>query len=315
MTAQERAEQATAKRGVELRMQTADSANPLTPGRGFMNHWDATLNVYVNCEFGCDYCYARNLRPEDEPREEWGAWVRAKSRAGDQIERMLYGRQGNVGALDGKTISMGTSTDAYQPVEKQLRLTRHVLEAMAGAPRNHPQPMFEAPKPHLCIQTRSPLVCRDTDLLQQIERNGGRVQVNMTVTTDSREVRRRVEPKCMDTEGRLAAIRHMARAGVDTCVTVSPFLAADDRRAFARQLVNSGATRFVAQDLHPTDRPAYSAASSPGSDALVRQIHRERGTEYAVEYWRFVEALKEAIDMAGLTWMGEGKRGFRPPWS
>lgn len=305
----------TARRGVELRL-SEPTGSPVHPGRGFVDAWDLVINSYVNCEFGCGYCYAQNLRPDEEGDDQWGRWVQAKLNAGAQVERILYHpSRGDVGALDGKTIFMSTSTDPYQPVEKQLGITRHVLEALAGRPRQYTAPMMMgAPTPRIAVQTRSPLVCRDADLLNEINRNGGRVQVNMTVSTDADDVRRIVEPRCMDTAGRLNAVRRLADAGVPVSVTVTPFLAVDDHRVFARRLVETGATRFITQQLHPTNRPTFTAASRPGSDELVRRIHQDRGSNYEKEYHEFRGVLVDEIEQAGLTWMGEGKRGFRPPW-
>lgn len=304
----------TAKRGVELRL-TAPTGSPIHEGRGFVEAWDLVINPYVNCEFGCGYCYAQNLRPDEEGDDQWGRWVQAKTNAGAQIERMLYhASRGDRAELDSKTIFMSTSTDPYQPVEKELRITRHILEALAGHPREYTAPLMGPPTPRLAVQTRSPLVCRDADLLSEINRNGGATQVNMTISTDADDVRRTVEPRCMDTKGRLAAVARLARAGIPTCITVTPFLAVDDHQAFARSLVESGATRFITQTLHPTDRPTFTAASRPGSDELVRRIHEERGTRYQEEYRSFRNTLVAEIQRAGLTWMGEGKHGFRPPW-
>ena len=83
--------------------------------------------------------------------------------------------------LLGKTIYMSSVTDPYQPIEKRLGLTRELLRILA-----------ERYQPRLVIQTRSPLVTRDVDLLRRFEH----VQVNMTITTDSEEVRRAFEPTC-----------------------------------------------------------------------------------------------------------------------
>ena len=304
----------TAKRGVELRL-SEPTGSPIHEGRGFVAAWDWVINPYVNCEFGCGYCYAQNLRPEEEGDDQWGKWVQAKMNAGHQVERMLYDpSRGDSAALDGQTIFISTSTDPYQPVEKELRVTRHVLEALAGEPRNHAAPMFGPPTPRIAIQTRSPLAGRDVDLFDRINRNGGAAQVNMTVSTDADDVRRVVEPRCMDTKGRLNAVAKMSAAGIPTCITVTPFLAVDNHREFAKTLTGSGARRFVTQKLHPTDRPTFTAASRPGSDEMVRRIHEERGTRYNDEYRRFRDTLIDEVERAGLMWMGEERNGFRPPW-
>ena len=79
--------------------------------------------------------------------------------------------------------------------------------------------MAERHKPKLVVQTRSPDVLRDCDLFREIDGNGGRVQVNMTVTTDDEDVRRAFEPFCPSNTVRLRAIAEVQNAGVDACIT------------------------------------------------------------------------------------------------
>ena len=134
---------------------------------------------------------------------------------------------------------MSSVTDPYQPIERQLELTRRLLGIMA-----------ERWKPKLVVQTRSPLVARDCDLFRRIEDNGGRVQVNMTVTTDDEDIRRTFEPFCPANHRRLAAIRAVQAAGIDTCITMTPLLLVNDNDAFANDLIGTGARKFIAQTFH-----------------------------------------------------------------
>ena len=92
------------------------------------------------------------------------------------------------GYLDGKRIYLSSVTDPYQPLEKELKLTRRLLEIMLN---NH--------TPKLVVQTRSPTVVNDIDLYRKIEKRGGRVQVNMTITTDDESIRKAFEPYCPST--------------------------------------------------------------------------------------------------------------------
>ncbi|MEZ4617264.1 MAG: radical SAM protein [Caldilineaceae bacterium] len=134
-----------------------------------MANYDYTLNPYSGCIFGCTYCYAAFFARERGAQENWGKWLNIKENA---LELLKVKRKR---PLIGKTIYMSSVTDPYQPVEKKLELTRQLLEELL---RFH--------RIKLVIQTRSPLVTRDIDLLQRFES----VQVNMTVTTDSETVRR-----------------------------------------------------------------------------------------------------------------------------
>ena len=127
----------------------------LTRATGFMDAYDFTLNPYSGCFFGCTYCYAAFFSRSKEDRDRWGRWVKVKENAVDVMSRH------RPGALDGKLIYMSSVTDPYQPIERELRLTRGLLKVMA-----------ERHRPRLVIQTRSADVTRDTDLLRRIERRG-----------------------------------------------------------------------------------------------------------------------------------------------
>ena len=135
-----------------------------------MDAYDFTLNPYSGCSFGCTYCYAAFFSRDVAKRDSWGYWVSVKENAVELLEKRLRKRPES---LDGKLIYMSSVTDPYQPVERELKLTRRLLEVMA-----------DGHTPKLVVQTRSPDVTRDCGLFRRIEENGGRVQVNMTVTTD-----------------------------------------------------------------------------------------------------------------------------------
>ena len=87
------------------------------------------MNPYTGCTFGCGYCYAAEFQQDDARRAAWGQWVRIKERAGREIEEFPPG------SLSGKSLSFGTVTDPYQPLEAKTQLTRRMLTALAGNPR------------------------------------------------------------------------------------------------------------------------------------------------------------------------------------
>ena len=159
-----------------------------------MDSYDFTLNPYSGCSFGCTYCYTAFFSPDKEKRDNWGDWIVVKENA---VELMSKRRNGG---LDGKRIYMSSVTDPYQPIERKLELTRELLKIMA-----------ERHRPKLMVQTRSPLVVRDGDLYRKIEENGGRVQVNMTVTTDDMDIMRTFEPACPPNRKRLRRSQRYGR--------------------------------------------------------------------------------------------------------
>ncbi len=99
------------------------------------------------------------------------------------------------GSLDGKLIYMSSVTDAYQPVERKLKLTQGLLEILA-----------ERHRPKLVVQTRSPDVVRNAGRFREIVARGGRVQINLTVTTDDEDVRKAFEPLCPSNARRLSGL-------------------------------------------------------------------------------------------------------------
>ena len=116
--------------------------------------------------------------------------MRVKSNA---LEKLRNCRQD----LRRKSVLMSSATDPYQPIERRLELTRSLLPILArrGA--------------HLTVQTRSPLVTRDIDLFHGFER----LRVNLSITTDSEDVRRRFEPQCTSIDQRLNAAARARRSG------------------------------------------------------------------------------------------------------
>lgn len=207
---------------------------------GALAGFDYTLNPYVGCQFACSYCYAAFFVPDDQRRETWGAWVDVKENAPELID----GSRG----LGGKRILIGSATDAYQPIEKQIELTRRVLEALLEV----------RPQPIVTIQTRSPLVCRDVDLLQRFER----LTVGMSITTDSEPVRLRFEPACASLERRFETLDELRRAGIPISVSVAPMLPLESPRRFAERLQRVQARRYWAGWFHASERP-FSASTRP----------------------------------------------------
>ena len=267
----------------------------LTRATGFMDAYDYTLNPYAGCSFGCTYCYAAFFSRSREARDDWGRWVTVKENAVSLLSRRKPGK------LDGKLIYMSSVTDPYQPAERELKLTRRLLEIMA-----------ERHKPKLVIQTRSPDVTRDCDLFRQIEENGGRVQVNMTVTTDDEDIRRTFEPFCPSNSVRMRAIGEVQAAGVDTCITMTPLLWASDPYAFADSLLDSGVQKFIAQPFHFQRGKFVASTRDRALDLMAEKLGSDRKSfrDRYMEHYRLVFKILHST----LPELGEGKDGFRPPF-
>ena len=271
----------------------AQARDVLTRATGFMDAYDFTLNPYSGCSFGCTYCYAAFFSRSTEKRDAWGRWVSVKENA---VERLRSRR----GSLDDKLIYMSSVTDPYQPIERRLQLTRRLLEILA----RH--------RPKLVVQTRSPDVVRDADLFRKIVARGGRVRVNVTVTTDDDDVRRTFEPFCPSNEVRLRAARELRNRDVDTCVTMTPLLLVRQARKFAADLQDTGVRDFIVQPFHFQRGKFLAGTRDAALKLMAEKLSSDPGT-FREAYMRHYREVRDVLKKR-LSGIGEGKDGFRPPF-
>lgn len=258
-----------------------NASSILTRATGFISGFDYTLNPYGGCAFGCSYCYAAFFPREANRREAWGQWVDVKANALLKLSRLRR-------PLKGKSVYIGSVTDPYQPIERELELVRDLLPVMR---RQGLRPV---------IQTRSPLVVRDADRLRQFDRVG----INMTVTTDSDTVRQAFEPRCPTNEARLAAVAELRAAGLPCTITLTPLLPVENPETFARQLLATGVRRFVIQSFHPT-RGHFVAGTG------TRALDLARGMQWNERAYRQVRRhLAERLPE-----LREGREGFDPAFT
>ena len=272
----------------------------LTKATGFMNSYDFTLNPYSGCSFGCSYCYAAFFNYDVSKKQSWGEWVTVKENA---ISLMQKARKGS---LDGKRIYMSSVTDPYQPIESKLEITRSLLNDLA---QQH--------KPKLVIQTRSPTVTRDIDLFHRIEENGGRVQVNMTITTDDDSVRKSFEPSCPSNTKRLEAISQIRASGIDSSITLTPLLLINNSSQFVNRLIDSGVRQFIIQPFHFRNGRFVAGTRDKALSLLAEKLSCDRKSipsKYDEIYQEFLQYMKAELKRNDLPAPGEGKHGFRPPF-
>lgn len=232
-------------------LQFSDARTILTPASGFIRRYRYSLTPYSGCRFACEYCYARAFAPTDVKRASWGEWVVAKRNAARLIEQAA--RDGTL--RDGDAVYMSSATGPYQPAEHRLGLTRSILEAILAS----------GVQPRLTVQTRSPIVTRDIDLLSRFEH----VRVNVTVTTDSERVRLRYEPSAPAIHVRLEALRTLAEAGIPVGVSLSPLLPIEDLASFAAVVASLDAAEYVSQYMAPPG-PIFVAGTLPATLRMAR---------------------------------------------
>ena len=162
---------------------------------------DYTINPYVGCEHGCTYCYARFMKRWTGHKEEWGQFVDVKTNAIGLLEHEI--RKKRVG-----NVWISGVCDPYQPLEKKYELTRSILEVLL----KHGWPVT--------IQTKSPLVLRDTELLREFSG----VEVGLTITTANENIRKIFEPNAPPIRERIEAVEKLHSLDIKTFVMIAPVL-------------------------------------------------------------------------------------------
>jgi DNA repair photolyase len=170
--------------------------------------FDLSINPYRGCEHGCIYCYARpthsylNLSPGLDFETRIIAKVNAAQRLREALARPGY---------QPRMVNIGSVTDAYQPVERQLRITREVLEVLCA--HRHP----------FSIITKSAGIERDLDLIAPMAAQR-LAAAYVSVTTLDPALARILEPRAASPQRRLKTLRALADAGVPVGVSVSPVI-------------------------------------------------------------------------------------------
>nr|WP_244498219.1 PA0069 family radical SAM protein [Aureimonas ureilytica] len=170
--------------------------------------FDRSVNPYRGCEHGCIYCFARPTHSFVglSPGLDFETKLFAKPNAAELLEEEIA-RPG----YEPKAIAIGTNTDPYQPIERERRIMRQMLEVLEAA--NHP----------VGIVTKSALVLRDLDILSRMAAKG-LAKVALSVTTLDRRLARTMEPRAATPAKRLEAVRELTKAGVPTMVMTAPII-------------------------------------------------------------------------------------------
>ena len=172
--------------------------------------FDRSINPYRGCEHGCVYCFARPTHAYMglSPGLDFETKLFVKAGAAELLERELAAP-----GYQARTIAIGTNTDPYQPIEREHRVMRQVLEVLARS--NHP----------VGIVTKSALVTRDIDILGPMAEKG-LAKVALSVTTLDGKMARTMEPRASAPRKRLEALKLLTDAGIPTTVMVAPIIPA-----------------------------------------------------------------------------------------
>lgn len=170
--------------------------------------FSVSLNPYRGCEHGCVYCFARPTHAYLglSPGFDFESRIFAKTNAPQLLSRELA--RPNYQPLP---IALGINTDAYQPCERDLKLTRQCLEILHQC--RHPTGLI----------TKSALIERDLDLLTDMAREN-LISVAITLTTLDHELSRKLEPRAASPLRRLKTIHRLTEAGIPVSVSVAPVI-------------------------------------------------------------------------------------------
>ena len=191
--------------------------------------FDLSINPYRGCEHGCIYCFARPTHSylNLSPGIDFETKIVAKLNAAERL-REAFTRRG----YEAKLLNIGSATDAYQPVERRLRITRAVIELLAEC--GHA----------FSLVTKSSGVERDLDLIAPMAARG-LAAVYVSITTLDGTLARIMEPRAAAPQRRLRTIETLAKAGVPVGVSVSPVIPFINEPELERVLVaaaEAGAT-------------------------------------------------------------------------
>ncbi|MGU9951460.1 MAG: PA0069 family radical SAM protein [Gammaproteobacteria bacterium WSBS_2016_MAG_OTU1] len=186
-------------------------------------------NPYRGCEHGCIYCFARPSHAYLglSPGLDFETQLFAKKDAAILLQKELSHPN-----YRPRPLSLGINTDAYQPIEKRLQITRQMLEILAQC--RHP----------VSLITKSALIERDLDILSAMAKDN-LVEVAVSLTSLNTDLTRKLEPRAAAPTRRLKIIEHLAAAGIPTTALIAPIIPAltdSEIESLLSAAANAGAT-------------------------------------------------------------------------
>lgn len=249
------------------------------PVRSILNHTNSrrgfgfarSINPYRGCEFGCHYCYARYTHEYMELRDPHA------------FEQQIFVKENTAWLLRqelrtlraDEAIAIGTATDPYQPIERDAKVTRGLLEVLA-----------DQRGLHIGLVTKSTLVVRDIDLLQRIARHNT-ITINLTITTLDTRLARILEPRAPRPDLRLRTLDQLRHVGVRAGVLCCPLLPGITDTYAALDSVATGARQARACFFHanplflkPCSKPVFEEFIAKNFPELLTS-YRERFQDHA----------------------------------
>jgi len=192
-------------------------------------HFDLSVNPYRGCEHGCVYCFARPTHSylNMSPGLDFETKIIAKVNAAQKLREAFASR-----SYEPLMLNLGSATDAYQPIERKLGITRSVIEVMSEC--SHP----------FSVVTESSNIERDLDLIAPMAAQG-LVAAYVSITSLDANLSRILEPRAAAPHRRLRTVEALAKAGIPVGVSVSPvipFINEPELEKILEATANAGAT-------------------------------------------------------------------------
>ncbi|PCE27837.1 radical SAM protein [Paraburkholderia acidicola] len=232
--------------------------------------FNVSLNPYRGCEHGCIYCFARPTHSYLglSPGLDFESRIYAKINAPELLEREMSKK-----SYVPEPIALGVNTDAWQPVERDLRLTRRIIQVL-----------HDRGQPFAAI-TKSSLIERDLDLLAPMAERG-QVMAAITITTLDADIARTLEPRAATPARRLRTIRTLSEAGVPVGVSIAPvipFVTEPDMERVLEACAEAGATNAsyivlrLPWEVAPLFKDWLSAHFPDRADRVMSRVRDMRG--------------------------------------
>lgn len=265
---QHEAEILPAKLVTQVTIEQAKSV--LTRNRSPDIRFDVSLNPYRGCEHGCIYCFARPSHAylDLSPGLDFETKLYAKKNAAERLREELAKPSYRC-----EPIALGVNTDAYQPIEREHRVTREVLEVLHEV--DHP----------VALITKSSLIERDIDLLAPMAEKR-LVFADITIATLDTDIARTLEPRAATPSRRLRTIRELSAAGIVVGVSVAPtipFITEPDLERILEAAQEAGAryASYVVLRLPWEVRPLFlewlEAHYPDRADRVMNRVREMRG--------------------------------------
>jgi DNA repair photolyase len=264
--------------------------------------FDRSVNPYRGCEHGCAYCFARpshaylGLSP--------GIDFETKLSYKPDAAELLRGEFAKPNYRCAP-IALGINTDAWQPVERRLGVTRSILEVLVAC--RHP----------VSVITKSALVLRDIDLLANLA-SDNLVHVGISITTLDAETARTMEPRAASGQRRLVVVKELAAAGIPVTVLVAPLIPAltdHELETIMEAAAAAGATsaEYIMLRLPHEVKPLFRdwlERHQPGRAehvySLLRQMHG--GKEYDSRFGQRQRGTGPLADIIAMRYRSAAKR-------